>query len=139
MTHCFHPDGTLPANGEVFVFGSNLAGRHGKGAALAAKQRFGAKYGVASGYMLAEQQGAHSYAIPTKDANLRTLSLDEIRYHVDQFRKVATDSDLAGQKFFVTRIGCGLAGYKDSDVAPMFSGFPENCAFPVEWERWLTN
>ncbi|MEW5890676.1 MAG: hypothetical protein AB1768_16940 [Pseudomonadota bacterium] len=137
MPYSFHDDGTLPTNGEVFVFGSNLAGRHGKGAALVAAQRFGAKYGAASGYMLGENPGAHCYAIPTKDASLRTLSLDEIEYHVGQFRK-AVAGDLSGLTFFVTRVGCGLAGYKDGEIAPMFVGFPDNCSFPKEWERWLT-
>ncbi|CAG0976567.1 hypothetical protein RHDC4_01621 [Rhodocyclaceae bacterium] len=137
MAYRFHDDGTLPSNGEVFVFGSNLAGRHGKGAAVIAKQRFGANYGVSAGYMFGGTPGAHCYAVPTKDANIRTLPLDEIEYHVSQFRKAAAESDLFGLTFFVTRIGCGLAGYKDADIAPMFAGFPDNCSFPKEWERYL--
>jgi hypothetical protein len=128
MLYRFHNDGTLPANGEVFVFGSNLAGGHGKGAALAAKQCYGAKYGAACGYMLGDRPGEHCYAIPTKDVKLRTLPLDEIEYHVSQFRKTVSDSDLSGHTFFVTRIGCGLAGYNDAEIAPMFAGFPDNCS-----------
>lgn len=61
----FHIDGTLPTGDAIFVFGSNLAGRHGKGAALIARQRFGAVYGVGEGFT------GNAYAIPTKDQNLR--------------------------------------------------------------------
>lgn len=66
-------------NGPIFVFGSNLAGRHGKGAALWARQHRGAIYGQGQGL-----QG-QSYAIPTKDYQLRTLPLETIHDHVDEF------------------------------------------------------
>jgi hypothetical protein len=96
----------------IFVFGSNLAGRHGKGAALHARRYRGAIYGQGAGL-----QG-ESYAIPTKDANLRTLALEEIQRHVDGF------------KSFVTPVGCGLAGYSPGQIAPMFKGAPANCLLP---------
>ena len=109
----------------VFVFGSNLAGRHGKGAALEAAQKHGAKRGQGSGL-----QG-NSYAIPTKDAKLRSLPLPTIHWHVNQFLEVARmRCDLT---FNVTRIGCGLAGYKDHQIAPMFKGAPSNCILPAGW------
>lgn len=99
-------------NKEIFVFGSNLAGRHGKSAALFARQKHGAIYGQGIGL-----QG-NSYAIPTKDASIRTLPLIEIRKHVNNFiQYAAAHPDMT---FNVTRIGCGLAGYKDIDIAPMF-------------------
>jgi hypothetical protein len=63
----------------IFVFGSNLAGRHGKGAALCARQHHGAVYGVGVG------RTGDSYAIPTKDVTLRTLPLKTIEAFVDQF------------------------------------------------------
>jgi hypothetical protein len=108
----------------VFVFGSNLAGRHGKGAALYARQHHGAIYGLGEGL-----QG-DSYAIPTKDASLRTLPLETIRAHVDAFLTFARQSD---RVFEVTRIGCGLAGYTDAQIAPMFASAPENCVLPEGW------
>ncbi|XUM19810.1 A1S_2505 family phage non-structural protein [Bradyrhizobium oligotrophicum S58] len=79
----------------IFVFGSNLAGRHGKGAALHARQHYGAVYGQGEGI-----QG-DSFAIPTKDAQLRTLPLDTIAEHVAKFIDYA--SEHSGLTFEVTR------------------------------------
>ena len=108
-------------DGHYFVFGSNEAGRHGKGAALCAKQHFGAVYGQGHG-----EQG-NSYAVVTKDESLRSLPLDEIRENVRIFLQHATNHP--HKTFQVTRIGCGLAGYKDEDIAPMFKGHPQNIYF----------
>jgi hypothetical protein len=74
-----HQAESLPTPKPVFVFGSNVAGRHGKGAALYALQHHGASYGQGVG-----PQG-NSYAIPTKDENIRTLPLDRIKPFVDEF------------------------------------------------------
>ena len=126
----FHTDGTLPENGEMFVFGSNLAGRHGLGGAWIARVKFGAKLGVPSGIT------GNSYAIPTKDQNLRTLSLEEIERHVNKFINATKWPLLSNHKFFVTRVGCGLAGYKDHQIAPMFKG-AINCSFAEEWRPYL--
>jgi hypothetical protein len=112
---------------KVFVFGSNEAGRHGKGAALYARNHKGAVYGQGVGL-----QGA-SYAIPTKDANLRTLPLAAIRLYVDGFVLFARDNP--GKTFEVTRIGCGLAGYRDDQIAPMFAGASLNCELPEGWRK----
>jgi hypothetical protein len=110
---------------EVFVFGSNLAGRHGKGAALHARKHHGAIYGQGAGL-----QGG-SYAIPTKDARLKPLRLDEIFEHVVRFKAFAASRpDLA---FHVTAIGCGLAGYAAEQIAPMFRDAPSNCVLPEEF------
>lgn len=110
----------------IFVFGSNLAGRHGKGAALCALKEHGAIYGQAKGL-----QG-DSYAIPTKDAHIKTLPLDRIKEYVQEFLLFA---DSHPQFMFnVTRIGCGLAGYKDKDISPMFNDAPYNCILPEEWK-----
>ena len=114
---------------EIFVFGSNLAGRHGKGAALCALKEYGAVYGKGIGL-----QG-NSYAIPTKDENLSTLPLDKIEHYVNVFLQFAKrHQELT---FRVTRIGCGLAGYKDTDIAPMFADSPRNCILPEEWVHFL--
>ncbi len=110
---------------EIFVFGSNLAGRHGKGAALFARQKHGAIYGIGVGL-----QG-NSYGIPTKDRNIKTLPLDEIKVHVNNFISYAKDHP--EMQFNVTRIGCGLAGYKDAEISPMFIDVPNNCKLPKEW------
>lgn len=113
----------------VFVFGSNRAGRHGKGAALWAYQHRGAIYGQGEGL-----QG-HSYAIPTKGARstgrLWTLGLEEIKAHVDRFLAFAASRpDLT---FQLTPIGCGLAGYKPEQIAPMFRDAPSNVTLPAEF------
>jgi hypothetical protein len=113
----------------IFVFGSNLAGRHGKGAALYARQHHGAVYGEGVG-----QQG-NSYAIPTKDERLRTLPLDTIKYHADVFLYYARQNP--NSSFKLTAIGCGLAGYKPSDIAWMFKDAPPNVELPPEFKAEL--
>jgi hypothetical protein len=115
-----------PEPREIFVFGSNLAGRHGKGAALAAAKEHGAIYGLGVGL-----QG-NSYAIPTKDETLHALPLWRIKVHVDQFIAFAkANQDL---RFKITPIGCGLAGYSPGQIAPMFHGAPPNCILPEEFK-----
>lgn len=109
----------------IFVFGSNLAGRHGKGAALYARQHHGAIYGRGVG-----RQG-DSYAIPTKDERLRTLPLDIVHEHVRDFLEYASVHH--SLRFQVTAIGTGLAGYSHEQIAPMFEGAPSNCVLPAEW------
>lgn len=112
----------------IFVFGSNLAGRHGKGAALEALEKHGAVYGQGIGL-----QGC-SYGIPTKDESLQTLPLNDIRDYVDEFIELASlRPDL---QFNVTRIGCGLAGYTDAQIAPMFKDAPDNCELPYCWRDY---
>lgn len=97
---------------EIFVFGSNLAGKHGAGAARKALE-WGAVYGNPEG-----MQGA-TYAIPTKDMFIReTLPIEHIKRYVDRFIIFAKiHSNL---KFLVTEIGCGLARRKPEDIAPLF-------------------
>lgn len=110
----------------IFVFGSNYSGRHGKGAALYAVNHYQAEYGKGEGL-----QG-QSYGIPTKNENLRTLSLDIIKKHVDKFLEIAS---YRGFYFRVTKIGCGLAGYSESDIRPMFKDAPANCLLPYGWRN----
>lgn len=111
----------------VFVFGSNLAGAHGAGAALHARRHHGAKIGVGVG------RTGNAYAIPTKDAEIKTMALWQIKPHVAAFLEYAKDNpDL---RFYVTRIGCGLAGYTDEAIAPMFRGAPDNCDLPGAWRE----
>lgn len=116
-------------DGHYFVFGSNEAGRHGKGAALCAKQYFGAVYGQGHG-----EQG-NSYAIATKDESLRSLSIDEIRGNVRIFLQHATNHP--HKQFAVSRVGCGLAGYRDEEIAPMFKGHPSNVySLEKSWKQY---
>src|SRR6187399_3598380 len=113
----------------IFVFGSNLAGRHGKGAALDAHQYYDAEYGVGVG------RTGRAYAIPTKNHKLETLPLDAIADYVKFFLLyAAANPELT---FNVTRIGCGLAGYKDEDIAPMFKDSPRNCVLSLKWREIL--
>lgn len=130
MTRHFHRDGTTP-HGEdwIWVFGSNLAGRHGAGAAKVARFEFDAAWGVAEG------PTGRAYAIPTKDERLRTLPLEGIKESVDRFIEYALNHQ--DQRFFVTRIGCGLAGYHDIQIAPLFGSVPENCSLPGEWRHLI--
>lgn len=112
---------------EVFVFGSNLAGIHGGGAARDAFKEWGAIWGQGVGH-----QG-NSYAIPTKNEQIQTLPLGTIAMHVYTFLKYAEHQP--GLTFLVTKVGCGLAGYTEADIAPMFVGAPENCVLPAGWRR----
>ncbi len=118
MTRTYHEDGTLPENDEIFVFGSNLAGRHGAGAALVAHQKYDFPLGIGDG------PHGRAYAIPTKDEHLATLPLSEIRLWVHTFIWYAAKRESDGGSFFVTSIGCGLAGYKPEEIAPLFGIAP---------------
>lgn len=111
----------------IFVFGSNRAGRHGKGAAKFALENHGAIYGKGEGHF------GNSYAIPTKDEYIQTLPLIQIFDHVKKF--IAYANAHPELSFNVTRIGCGLAGYQDIDIAPMFKSIPTNIQLPSEWKK----
>jgi hypothetical protein len=108
--------------GEIFVFGSNLRGMHAGGAARAAYHKFGAVMGQGVGL-----QG-QSYAIPTMQGGVET-----IKPYVDEF------IDFARQHpeltFLVTRIGCGIAGFRDEEIAPLFAEAHQlsNVVLPPNW------
>lgn len=110
---------------EVFVFGSNLAGRHGKGSAREALLNWGAVYGKGEGFH------GRSYAIPTKDQSIRTLPIEEIGMYVRHFLLFATDHP--EMTFHVVKVGCGLAGYTEREMAPLFANAPPNCRLPEGW------
>lgn len=114
----------------IFVFGSNVAGRHGAGAALAARKYYGAIPGVGNG-----PQG-NAYAIPTKGSQLQTLSINAITVFVDEFLDYAERYPETG--FQITCIGCGLAGYTHEEIAPLFKEAPKtNCFFDLRWRPIL--
>ncbi len=102
---------TLKEN-EVFVFGSNLAGIHGAGAALLATKKFGAKWGQGIGFT------GQCYAIPTKDKHIKTLELGQMGDYVRIFINDVLMT--RGCTFLVTAIGTGLAGYTANEIAPLF-------------------
>jgi hypothetical protein len=110
---------------EIFVFGSNLSGIHGAGAAKFAAQHYGAIYGNGVG-----PQG-ESYAIPTKDFQINTLPLHEIKKYITDF--ILFSKENSNQIFHLTRVGCGLAGYKDRDIAPLFNGIEFNVKVSSLW------
>lgn len=116
----------------VFVFGSNLGGIHGGGAARWAYENRGAKMGQGVGLMGDIQDGGFSYAIPTKAAEGGrvgdTLPLETIKLHVDNFLKFARKRH--DVLFQLTPIGCGLAGLDPKDIAPMFVDAPPNVLLP---------
>lgn len=124
---------TRVAPNEVFVFGSNEGGKHGKGAAKTALG-WGAKWGQASGL-----QGK-TYGIPTKDSSVRkVLSVDQITKYVDEFVEFAKSrQDLT---FLVSEVGCGLAGYSPKDIAPLFHGAVklDNVHLPRRFWRVIVN
>ena len=108
---------------EIFVFGSNLSGSHGGGAALLAYERFGAIWGQGVGL-----QG-QSYGIPTMQGGVET-----IKPYVDEFIDFAKSRP--NLTFLVTRIGCGIAGFRNEEIAPLFAEAKgvENIVLPEGWD-----
>lgn len=107
---------------EVFVFGSNLEGMHGGGAAYTAFKKFGAAMGCGVGHR------GQSYAIPTMHGRV-----EDIRPYVDEFIRYAAEHPELF--FYVTRVGCGIAGFKDREIAPLFAEARElkNVCLPKGW------
>ena len=112
---------------EIFVFGSNLQGQHGGGAARAAYEQFGAVWGQGLGL-----QGK-TYAIPTMHGGI-----EEIKPYVDEF--IAFARVHPELKFLVTRIGCGIAGFTDEEMAPLFAeaSSVENIFLPESFWKVLS-
>lgn len=108
--------------GEIFVFGSNLEGMHGGGAAYLAYRKFGAIMGQGVGL-----QG-RSYGIPTMQGGVET-----IRPYVDEFIQFAKEHPEL--TFLVTRIGCGIAGFRNEEISPLFAGAHgvANIVLPPGW------
>lgn len=117
---------TLEDN-EIFVFGSNESGIHGAGAARFAYDNFGAFYEQGFGLM------GQSFGIPTKDWFITKLDIQVVKFYVDRFIDFAKKSKQ--YTFYVTKIGCGLAGFTEEEIAPLFSELidDENVYLPVEF------
>ena len=110
---------------EIFVFGSNLSGIHGAGAAKRAYMYHAAVWG--------QGEGLHgdSYALPTKGHNITFMPIGEVVQYVEKFLRFAAHCTEC--RFKVTRVGCGLAGFKDEEIAPLFRDAPANCTFDSAW------
>lgn len=116
---------------EIFVFGSNESGFHGKGAAKQALN-YGAIYCKGIGLV------GNTYAIPTKDINVKTLPLEKISAYVKEF--IEFTKTTPDKIYLVTKIGCGLAGYTVNDIAPLFAEANglENIILPEEFVKYGT-
>lgn len=113
----------------IFVFGSNLRGRHGKGGAKFAAEFKGAVEGVGEGL------SGLSYAIPTKDHAINTLPFEVVSESVKRFLEFAKEhSEL---QFQVSKVGCGLAGLDETMMMELFADASENCMLPGVWRRKL--
>lgn len=112
---------------DVFVFGSNLAGIHGKGAALFASRHFEAKRGIGEGLT------GFSYALPTKDERLLVLPIEEIAVSAERFLRFAESNKQ--YRFQLTPVGTGLAGYSDDAMSGLFVEFPGNVGIPGRWHQ----
>jgi hypothetical protein len=113
--------------GLVYVYGSNLNGIHGKGAALEALQWYGAKLGVGEGHV------GRCYGIPTKDRSMATRPLEQIADSIDTFLQWQART---GHPCYLTPVGCGLAGHLTHEIAPLFSGL-RNSWVPNDWYVYL--
>lgn len=122
----------------VFVFGSNLSGIHGAGAAAHAHQMLGAPWGYGEGYHFDSEKRRGTYALPTKGLNITFMTLDEVQTHTQKFMAFAHDHK--GLKFQVTQVGCGLGGFTKEDIAPLFEYAAyegSNCYFDQSWADLL--
>ena len=125
----YTPDNiTQLEDNQIFVFGSNLAGKHGLGAAKIAKDKFGAVYGIGKGIC-----GGQCYAFPTKDWEIQSLTLLEIK---NEFGDLIDCCNKHPEKeFLLTKVGCGLAGFSVAEIAPLLGYFtiPPNLILPKEF------
>ena len=141
--------------GNVFVFGSNLSGHHGGGAAAVAHKKYGAEMGNGEGLMgiryvdrgtelmskwrfdgFSGVNGTLSYALPTKGFDIETLPLCVIDYFISRLCAETNRKTNSSFSWFVTRVGCGLGGYNDDEISSLFRNYswPNNVVLPDGWE-----
>jgi hypothetical protein len=110
---------------DIFVFGSNQRGAHGGGAARLAKEKFGAEEGVGEGLT------GQSYAFPTLTANFGKVSHASLEASRD--RLYASARQNPDKTFLLTKVGCGIAGFTEDEIRPLFKNAPENVILPEDW------
>jgi hypothetical protein len=110
---------------EIFVFGSNLAGRHAGGAARLAREKFGAQEGIGEGLT------GQSYAFPTLTADFEKVSHAALVRSRDRF--FATARAHPDKVFLLTKVGCGIAGFREEEIRPLFENAPGNVVLPEDW------
>lgn len=113
------------SDARIFVFGSNLRGIHGAGAARYAHIELGAQWGIGEG------RTGRAYALPTCRRPGEPLALEDVYAHVLIFRAHACLHK--DERFFVSAVGCGLAGFSEHEIAPLFKNAPSNCDLPPGW------
>lgn len=131
MTYQYHDETIIKslADNTVFVFGSNLAGTHAGGAAKTALLHFGAVIGAGRGW------SGQSYAIPTMNEHLQQMPLSQIQHYIEDFKIYTKNHPKI--KYFITSVGCGVAGYKVEEIAPMFKGISKNVIFPISFRPFV--
>jgi hypothetical protein len=110
---------------EIFVFGSNLAGNHAGGAALQAKEQFGAEQGIGEGLT------GRCYAFPTLERDMNKRGDRGLNRSID--RLYATARALPEKIFLLTKVGCGIAGYDEEYMKSLFVDAPRNIIKPEDW------
>lgn len=119
----------------IFVFGSNEKGIHGGGAARYARDNHGAVMGQGFGPM-GNSFGIPTCSKPTSEPGFE-IPYQKLSYYIECFIAYARRNP--NETFQVTKVGCGLAGWRDDMVAPLFSNAPANCQFDTDWKPWLHN
>ena len=121
MSHVHTPD-----DPRIFVFGSNLMGIHGAGAARYAHDKLGAEFGIGEG------PTGRTYALPTCIAPGLPMKLEDVAEAVDRF---ILHARLDKAQFFVSEVGCGIAGFTPEQIAPLFADAPDNVDLPPGWRK----
>jgi hypothetical protein len=131
MSYRYHDENIIKSLPEdtVFVFGSNLAGQHAGGAARTALENFGAMTGVGRGW------SGQSFAIPTMNEHLQQMPLSQIQHYIDDFKIYTKNHPKI--TYFITSIGCGIAGYTTEEIAPMFKGISHNVILPHSFRPFV--
>jgi len=124
MEHTPENIGNLLPN-EIFVFGSNLLGQHLGGAAKLAHDKFGARWGVGHGIT------GQCYAFPTLDENMEPMHASNLKAYAASLK---TTAELVQTKLFLlTKVGCGIARFKEEEMIPLFADMPKNVIKPLGW------
>lgn len=112
---------------EIFVFGSNLAGAHARGAAAQASKYFGAEWDIGEGMT------GQCYALPTLDKDMKQFNDEKLTMNIRRFWKCARENPES--TFLLTKIGCGIAGYDEDYIRNKFAykSLPSNIVLPKDW------